>query len=130
MFSIKDVRTSNSNVKQLKSQVVLFVGATSGIGMATLYSYVKNASPDAKIYIVGRSKTALEDQRGELKKLNGDVGIHLIEGEISLLREVDRICSQISSENTKLDLLYVVLWPDLEISHNLTQREIMGNHEH
>lgn len=57
MVSLTTVRESNARFQSEPSKVALFVGATSGIGEATLKHFVKNAQAPT-VYIVCRSKEA------------------------------------------------------------------------
>lgn len=106
MVGIKDVRISNEAFKASKeSLVVLFVGATSGIGEGTLKQFAKNAFAPT-IYIVGRSKAAAASLLDEIHASNREATINFIETEISLIKNVDVACEEIKSKEKKLDLLF------------------------
>jgi NAD(P)-dependent dehydrogenase (short-subunit alcohol dehydrogenase family) len=109
MVNIKDVRQSNLAFKlsgHASSQVAVFVGSTSGIGMGTLKQYAKHAQ-GAKAYIVGRSKSAAQPLLDELKESNPTGTFEFIESEISLIKNVDLVCEEIKSKEKKVDILFM-----------------------
>ena len=58
-----------------------------------------------KLYIVGRNVSAAERIIGECKTLNADSSVEFLKGDVSELREVDRICTEIKKKETKLNLI-------------------------
>lgn len=107
MVNIKDVRSSNAAFKASKSSVVaVFVGATSGIGLATAKS-LADASVNPTLYILGRSKVSAAPLLGDLAKINPQATINFIETEISLIKNVDKACDEIGSKEKKVDLLFM-----------------------
>ena len=84
--------------------VALFIGATSGIGQSTLKQFVKYARAP-KVYVVGRSKASAASLLDELKILNPQATIIFLETQISLIRNVDRICNEIKSYEQRMDLM-------------------------
>jgi len=109
MVKIKDVRAANAAFKQSATRpnmVALFVGATSGIGLATLKHFTVN-STSPKIYFVGRSKTAAKPIIRDLEKLNPEAIVNFIESEISLIKNVDAVCEEIKTQEKQLDLLFM-----------------------
>jgi NADP-dependent 3-hydroxy acid dehydrogenase YdfG len=107
MVNIRDVRVSNASFKESKeSLTAVFVGATAGIGMGTLIQFAKHAySP--KVYIVGRSKKSAQPLLDKLTTSNPQGTFLFLETEISLTKNVDRVCEEISSKEKKLDLLFM-----------------------
>ncbi|KAM3071927.1 hypothetical protein ACMFMG_008392 [Clarireedia jacksonii] len=108
MVSIKAVRASNASFKATSApgMVVVFAGATSGIGMGTLKAFVKNAnSPTA--YIIGRSKKAAAPLLDELQKSNPSAKLNFMETELSLIKNVDVISDEIKSKEKKVDFVFV-----------------------
>jgi hypothetical protein len=89
----------------LTSLTCLFsVGATSGIGEYTAKAFVKNTvSP--KVYIVGRNASAADRIISECKTLNADSNVEFLKGDVSELKEVDRICAEIKKKEAKLNLI-------------------------
>ncbi|MCJ1250458.1 hypothetical protein MMC30_007686 [Trapelia coarctata] len=107
MVSIKDVRLSNSSLKVgPPGMVALFVGATSGIGEATLKQFAKSSNAP-KVYIVGRSKTSATSLLKELETLNPQGTFNFIQSEISLIRNVDAVCNEIKGKEKKMDLVFL-----------------------
>lgn len=107
MVAIDTVRAANSSLKSGPSGLVaLFVGATKGIGAATLRKLTKNLKAPT-IYIVGRSKGGFSSQLSELKTLNPDASFEFLETEISLIKNVDWICKKLKETESKLDLLFM-----------------------
>jgi NAD(P)-dependent dehydrogenase (short-subunit alcohol dehydrogenase family) len=107
MVSIKDVRVSNGVLKSLPPGLVaVFVGATGGIGSNTVKQLTMHANAPT-VYIIGRSKESAAPLLAELKKLNPQGTFNFIEGQVSLVKEVDRICDEIIAKEQKVDLLFV-----------------------
>jgi NADP-dependent 3-hydroxy acid dehydrogenase YdfG len=107
MVSLKDMRISNEKLKHSDVQVVaLFIGATSGIGKGTLLQLARHV-PVLKVYIVGRSQRAASPQLQELEAINPDGEFIFMETEISLIKNVDRICEEIKQTEDKLDILFL-----------------------
>jgi NAD(P)-dependent dehydrogenase (short-subunit alcohol dehydrogenase family) len=107
MVAIKVVRESNAALKaETPGLVALFAGATNGIGLSTLKELVKDLNAP-RVYIVGRSKEKFRNQVAELELLNPEASIKFIEAQVSLLKDVDDLCKDVSSQERKLDLLYM-----------------------
>lgn len=80
------------------------VGGTSGIGEYTAKAFVKNAfSP--RVYIVGRSATAAERIIKECKELNEDGTVEFLKADVTELREVDRVCKELSAKEKHINLI-------------------------
>jgi len=109
MVSAKEIRASNSSLKsQSTSQnyVAVFVGATAGIGLSTIRQLaIHIASP--KVYIIGRSQSKFASTLQEIQALNSKATIIFLEAQISLLKDVDRVCEEIKAKEEKLALLWV-----------------------
>ncbi|KAF2773331.1 hypothetical protein EJ03DRAFT_265274 [Teratosphaeria nubilosa] len=108
MIPYQHVLSHNGRIKETvpSGLVALFVGATSGIGQAAL-QILGAQLPNASVYIVGRSEAMFESDVDGLRVRNPEAKVVLIEAQISLLREVDRVCEQILASEEKLDLLYM-----------------------
>jgi NADP-dependent 3-hydroxy acid dehydrogenase YdfG len=107
MVNIKDVRVSNARFKEsTQSLVAVFVGATSGIGLATLKHFAQNAYKPT-IYIIGRSKSSSATILSDLNAANSGAAFNFIETEISLIKNVDQACKEITSKEKKVDLLFM-----------------------
>jgi NADP-dependent 3-hydroxy acid dehydrogenase YdfG len=109
MVNIKAVRASNSLLKDSKygtNVVAVFVGATSGIGMGTLKQFAKlTTSP--KAYIAVRSIQAATPLLKELEASNPQGTFILYETQISLMKNVDKMCDEIKQKEKKVDIVFV-----------------------
>ena len=106
MVSLKDLRASNARFKEntTPGMVALFVGGTSGIGKGTLIELAKNANAP-RVYLVGRSKASATPLLNELERLNPKGTFTFIETEISLIKNVDRVCDEIKAKEQKIDMI-------------------------
>lgn len=77
-------------------RVTVWVGATSGIGLATLEAFVSRGQP-LRAYIVGRSAARQAPLLDGLRSRNARAEIRFVEGHVSLLSDVQRICDDIIS---------------------------------
>ncbi|KAI9815134.1 MAG: hypothetical protein M1827_002977 [Pycnora praestabilis] len=107
MVSLADVRGSIATLKNLPPGLVaLFVGATSGIGESTLRQfYLHTTKP--RVYLVGRNEEAGSRIVDELKSLNADGEVTFIQKDVSLLKNVDEVCSEIAHREKQLNLLFM-----------------------
>ncbi|OJI98826.1 hypothetical protein ASPVEDRAFT_186572 [Aspergillus versicolor CBS 583.65] len=106
MVSLEDIRAHNAQVSSSfpPGLVALFVGATSGIGAATLKAFAKNTrSPRA--YFVGRSQEAADQILAECKTRNPEGEYIFIQADVSLIRVVDEVCAQIKAKETELNII-------------------------
>lgn len=90
--------------------VAVFIGATSGIGKATLEQFIvatRDKSP--RVYITGRSTSAAVPLLAELRQSNPSASLEFIEQDVSLIRNVDAAVDQIKQNETKVDLLFVTV---------------------
>jgi NADP-dependent 3-hydroxy acid dehydrogenase YdfG len=108
MVSLKDVRASNASfkAKAIPGLVALFIGGTSGVGKGTLIQFAKNANAPT-VYVVGRSKTSATPLLNELETLNPNGTFTFIETQISLIKNVDRVCEEIKAKEKKLDIIFL-----------------------
>ncbi|GIZ44733.1 hypothetical protein CKM354_000792400 [Cercospora kikuchii] len=112
--SLKEIRASNASLKQTHSSptTALFVGATSGIGLATLQAFAKHLSSPHAI-VVGRDQQTFQPHLDNLKTLNPNGTYTFLESDISLLANVDKVSKVIKSTlsqqqgNSKLDFLFL-----------------------
>ncbi|KAH7257877.1 hypothetical protein BKA59DRAFT_508773 [Fusarium tricinctum] len=86
--------------------VAVFVGATRGIGLATLKALTRKLKKP-RFYVIGRSQVKFEPELAALRECNPDAEIRFLEGKISLLKEVDDVCDSILQIESHLDLLYM-----------------------
>ncbi|KAK4182458.1 hypothetical protein QBC35DRAFT_547566 [Podospora australis] len=109
MTSIPTILSHNASLRERIAPgfVAVFAGATSGIGLATLK--VLTASLVApRFYVIGHSKAKFTLQHlPDLTSSNAQVEIIFLEAEVSLLKDVDRVCNHILTEESHLDLLFM-----------------------
>jgi NAD(P)-dependent dehydrogenase (short-subunit alcohol dehydrogenase family) len=107
MVAIDTVRASNAALKSNPPGLVaLFIGATRGIGRATVRQLIKNLKAPI-LYVVGRSELSFSSQLSELKRLNPEASVTFLETEVSLIKNVDWISKKFGERETRLDLLFM-----------------------
>lgn len=105
MVSRKHIDQSNAKITaDTAPNVVVSVGGTSGIGQATLIQLVSLGLP-TRIYIVGRNEAHHRLFIEKLRQTNSHATIVWLEGQISLLSEVRRLCDEIRKLEPSVDLL-------------------------
>ena len=108
MPSLQAVRAHNATLRNLPSITTLFVGGTSGIGQSTLRQLARHTnSPNLTAYIVGRNQARANPFLSELKEISPQGKFHFIEADVSLARNVDRVCEEIKRKEEKLDYLFM-----------------------
>ncbi|KAF5598560.1 NAD(P)-binding protein [Fusarium pseudocircinatum] len=101
------IRVSNALITQANApKIAVFVGGTDGIGKATLTNLVARGFP-IKVYIVGRNKAGHQTVLDHLRTLNPNATLIYVEGQISLVRDSQRIASHIAAQEEKIDLLFL-----------------------
>ncbi|KAL0466309.1 hypothetical protein QR685DRAFT_557266 [Neurospora intermedia] len=108
MVSHEQIQTSNAQiVSSLPSGLVaVFVGATRGIGEATLKQFVRYAVAP-RVYFVGRDRTNGERVGAELANLNPEGEYHFRSADVSLLANVDEVCREIKCKERVINLLFM-----------------------
>ncbi|KAK9451763.1 oxidoreductase andH [Limtongia smithiae] len=108
MVLLTDIRESNSRIAtELPAKLVaVFVGGTSGIGETTMKQFAKNVK-EPRIYFVGRSDTAAERIKTELAALNPHGEYFFIQSDVSLIKNVDKVCDEIKERETAINVLCV-----------------------
>jgi NAD(P)-dependent dehydrogenase (short-subunit alcohol dehydrogenase family) len=109
MVNLTQIRASNTQIDEASApRVAIFVGGTSGIGKLTLGAIAKLGT-NFKAYVVGRKegKAAFETFAESLRLANPNADIVWIEGQVSLLFEVKRICDHIKTLESSIDLLFM-----------------------
>lgn len=103
MVSLDIVQSSNA---QLPSRLIaVFVGGTSGIGEYTLKAFARHCQhPHA--YFIGRSQSAADRILSELKTLNPKGEYTFIKSDISLIKNVDKTCEEISAKERYVNILF------------------------
>ena len=79
----------------LKGKIALVTGGSNGIGKQTALQLIKEG---ATVYITGRNKQRLQAAANE-------IGARPILADSSIQTDVDRVFSQIMSENDSFDIL-------------------------
>jgi NADP-dependent 3-hydroxy acid dehydrogenase YdfG len=80
------------------------VGGTSGIGESSAREFIRHASAP-RVYLVGRSREQADRLIAEFKELNAEAQTNFILSDVSLLRNIDDVCKEISSKEEKINLL-------------------------
>jgi len=108
MVSLSSVQTSNSLIATTlpPSLVAVFVGATSGIGEISLKKFAKYASKP-KAYFIGRSEEAGDRIAAECKKLNPDGEYIFIKADVSLIKNVDKVCDNLKKKEKAINILFL-----------------------
>lgn len=108
MVTHEQIQTSNAQiVSSLPSGLVaVFVGATRGIGEATLKQFVRHAVAP-RVYFVGRDRANGERVGAELANLNPEGEYHFRIADVSLLANVDEVCREIKCKERVINLLFM-----------------------
>jgi len=107
MVSIHEIRAELQTIKRLgPGLVAVFVGGTSGIGENTAREFVR-ASISPKVYLVGRSQEQADKLKTEFQSINPDCQTRFVQGDVSLLRNVDKVCDEIKASEDKINLLFL-----------------------
>ena len=109
MVHLTKIKESNAHIdKETAPRIAVFVSGTSGIGKITLGAVAKLGT-NFKAYVVGRkeSKAAFQPFIDELHTANPNASIIWVEGQVTLLSEVKRICDYIRKLETSIDLLFL-----------------------
>lgn len=111
MAPIKTIKASNTTALPAsipQGIVAVFIGATSGIGEASLKQFVVAAKgKSAHVYIVGRSASKSAPLLEELRSTDDSAKIEFIEKDASLLRDVDAAIEVVKQNEKKVDLLFL-----------------------
>lgn len=84
--------------------VCVFTGGTSGIGAATL-EQLSTMLQSSTFYILGRNPPRHASWLNQLRRSSPSNKFILIEALVSLIADIDTVCSQIRSAEQKVDLL-------------------------
>ncbi|KAF2817478.1 short-chain dehydrogenase/reductase [Mytilinidion resinicola] len=107
MVTIQTVRSNNAALKDLgPGLVAVFVGGTSGIGLSTARAFVKNTTAP-RVYLVGRNQEEATKITQEFDKINPESKTTFVKADLSLLRNVDKACSEIQAREPKVNLLFM-----------------------
>ena len=108
MVSLSLVQASNALISSTlpPNLVAVFVGATSGIGEATLKQFAKHTR-QPRAYFVGRSRDDADRILAECKALNSEGEFIFIKADVSLIRVVDEVCEEIKSKEEAINILFL-----------------------
>lgn len=108
MVEFDKIQSSNDQIPTSYPQglVAVFAGATAGIGETSLREFTRH-TPKPRIYIIGRSQEACNRLDADLKQVNPAGQYVFIRSDVSLLRNVDDVCRQISSKETAINVLFM-----------------------
>ena len=108
MVSLTEVQSSNSLIQSALplGLVVVFVGATNGIGETTLKQFSKYTRKP-RVYFIGRSQEAGDRIKAECEALNKEGEYVFIKADVSLIKVVDDICRDIKSKEQAINLLFL-----------------------
>lgn len=60
-----------------------------------------------KVYLVGRSEKEASRIQTELKALNPEGVFSFVQGDLTLLKNVDKVCEDIKAKEEKINLLFM-----------------------
>ncbi|TGJ81195.1 hypothetical protein E0Z10_g7564 [Xylaria hypoxylon] len=108
MVSIYSIISSNSRISSAlpTGLVAVFVGATSGIGEATLKKFAQHAN-NPRAYFIGRSQEAADRIVSECQALNPRGQYIFRKADVSLIRVVDEVCEEIKAKEKFINILFL-----------------------
>jgi NAD(P)-dependent dehydrogenase (short-subunit alcohol dehydrogenase family) len=100
MVSLELVKSSNAALFKSHFLVAVVTGGTSGIGESTVRALATAHANDGKglrVYIVGRKKVAAEAIISDCIKASPKGDFRFVQADdLSLLKDVDRVCAEIT----------------------------------
>ena len=108
MVSLPLVQSSNALISSTLTPnlVAVVIGASSGIGEATLKQFAKHAR-QPRAYFVGRSQDAGDRIIAECKALNPEGEFIYLKADVSLIRVVDGVCEDIKAKEKAINILFL-----------------------
>lgn len=107
MVGLQAMINSNCRLSAVTGpHVALFVGATSGIGLAVLKEFARQAG-EPRIYFVARNPTAAASIVEELRILNPRAKFEIIERNVSLIKDAEEVAEFVKAKEPSLDLLFM-----------------------
>ena len=82
------------------------MGGTSGIAESTAKQFCRFAKKPT-VYLVGRNEESAARIISELRSIASDGTYAFIKKDVSLLRNVDEVCEEIKSKESKVNLLFM-----------------------
>lgn len=89
-----------------KGLTAVFVGGTSGVGEYTLKALTKYV-PTPRIYLIGRSQDAADRIIKECQALRPNGHYEFMQADVSSLKSVDAVCTQIKDRVKGINLLFL-----------------------
>ncbi|KAK6380099.1 hypothetical protein LTS17_005287 [Exophiala oligosperma] len=107
MVDLNEVIESNKHIAASfpTGLVAVFVGGTSGVGEYTVKKFASRVT-NSRVYIVGRSQEAAERILDECGKLGPSSKYEFIKADVSLMKVVDQVCTQIKSKESAVNILF------------------------
>lgn len=108
MVTLSQVQSSNSLISSTfpPGIVAVFIGATSGIGEATIKQFAKHCR-QPRAYFVGRSQDAGDRIAAECKALNAEGDYIFVKADVSLIHVVDEVCEDIKAKEKAINILFL-----------------------
>ena len=108
MVNLKTVEEENFRFAsaQHAELVLVFAGATAGIGLSTLERMLTMVQRST-FYVIGRSATKFAAKLEMLKALNRGSTIIFLEAQFSLISDIDDVSKKISAAENKVDYLFL-----------------------
>jgi NAD(P)-dependent dehydrogenase (short-subunit alcohol dehydrogenase family) len=101
MVKINVVRSCNAELVKVHPLVAVVIGGTSGIGEHTLQALAathSNVGKGLRMYVVGRKEASGERVKVECLKTCPAADVRFVRAnDLSLLKDVDRVCTEIIS---------------------------------
>ena len=111
MVNIETIEKSNAQLGGFFGTfqpVVLFVGATNGIGRNAVKFFTKSTrGSKPRVYFVGRSRERGDRLKSELSAINPDGHYEFISADVGEMSSVDNICRNITQKEQYLNLLFM-----------------------
>src|SRR6266403_918003 len=92
------MKLRRNNMGKLEGKIALITGGNSGIGLATAKQFVNEG---AYVFITGRRDPELAAAVEEIGR-----NVTGVQGDVSNLRDLDRLFEQIKKEKGKLDIVF------------------------
>ena len=80
------------------------MGGTSGIGESTAREFIRHTFKP-RVYLVGRNAEQAASLKTEFQQINPESSVQFIQNDVSILRNVDKVCDEIKSKEDKINLL-------------------------
>ncbi len=113
----------------LKDQIILITGATSGIGKVTAQALARQG---AHVVLLGRNRLKTERTRQEIIDATGNQRVDMALADLSSLQEVRDVAAEINAQYPRLDVLVnnagLMLGAEREVSADGNELTLATNH--